>query len=114
LSPFDVLKSILETVPPYYREPWEDVNPREERILRKLTESEVKTHEEVCGLDADLRASLCSSLRLMKLFEAKQFLFIDSIRLSDERAETAEGRGKHIGFRRAPDGTRVLVEIRQA
>ena len=55
--------------------------------------------------------TLRNSLRLMKMFEAKRVLFQEQLRLSDERAESSEGRGCVLDVRKDADGIPVLVEI---
>ena len=110
-SPLDVLKAIMEGIPPGYIEPWDGVRPGKDRILRKLTEEEIRAHEELCSLEAELRASLRKSLRYIRLFESKRFLFKDRLQLSSEQAESAENRGYVLDLRKTEDGTPVLVEI---
>lgn len=106
----EVLKSILEQIPPGFTSPWIPLRPIKDRILRELSVEEIRDHEEVCELESELRASLRRSLRYIQLFESKRFLLLDKVRMSDERADSAEARGKVLGFRKTVDGDRVLVE----
>jgi hypothetical protein len=106
----DALKAILEGIPGGFTEPWYGVRPGKDKILRDLTPDEIKDHEEVCMLESELRASLRRSLRCIRLFESKRYLLLDKIRVSDERADSAEAREKVLGFRKTMEGTHVLVE----
>jgi len=106
----NILKAILESVPAGYLNPWEEVRPGKDQILRELSASEVTTHEELCSLEADLRTSLRKSLRYIQLFEAKRFLFKDLLRSSAERAESTEIRGRFLDIKKTLEGVPVLVE----
>ena len=106
----DILKTILETVPGGYIDPWSEVRPGVDKILKQLSPEEVRSHEDLCELESALRSSLRKSLRLIQLFESKRFLFKDQLRLSDERAESSEDRGFALDVRKTEDGVPVLVE----
>jgi len=106
----DALRALLQGVPAGFMEPWSDVRPGLDKVLRDLSPEEIHGHEEICALESELRASLRRSLRQLRLFEAKRFLLLDNLRTSDERAETAEARNRVLGFRKTLDGNHVLVE----
>jgi len=106
----DTLRVLLQGIPAGFMEPWSDVHPGTDKVLRDLSPEEIRGHEEICALEGELRASLRRSLRQLRLFESKRFLLLDHLRLSDERAESAEARNRVLGFRRTLDGNHVLVE----
>lgn len=107
----DMLESLIEQVPQGYRHMWSDFEPRRETVVRPITESEISAHKEIYELDSELRASLRTSLRLIRLIQAKRVILRDNLALSDERLETADLRGKHLGFRVLEDDTPVVVEF---
>ena len=109
-STIEVLKTILESIPPGIGIPWHPLIEGKDAVLREITAEEKISHEEICNLDSELRAHLWKSLRLIRLFEAKKTLLLERLYSSDERAETADIRNRAIGFRRTNDGKYVLVE----
>lgn len=109
-STIDVLKTILESIPPGIGTPWHPIVDGRDTVIREITDTEKAAHEEICDLDSELRAHLRRSLRLIRLFEAKKTLLLENLYSSDERAETADMRNRALGFRRTEDGKYVLVE----
>lgn len=82
-----------------------------ERVLKKLTESEVSQWEDLYETSQKV-ASLFHSLQQEKeLMEAKKTLFFHMMSASDERAESSDSRGMALGIRNDDDGNVLLVEF---
>ena len=111
-SPLDLLKALLEGVPSGFVDLWSPVKEGQDKVIKELTQEEISEYEELHSLESDLRSSLKESLRLIQLFESKRFLFKDKLRLSEERAESADRRGCVLDVRKDPDGVPVLVETK--
>lgn len=107
----EMLKAIMEQVPSGHMKIWSELVPDRDKILRQLTPQEEHAHEEVGDIESELRANLKRGLRLIRLFESKRFLLSDQARQSDERADSADARGKELGFRKTAEGVPVLVEF---
>lgn len=110
-DPFQVLKAIIESIPQGFIDPWLPMDPESDTVIRPLKPEEIEAYDELWHLESELRASLRKSLRLMNLLESKRYLFSDNLKLSSERIETAEMRGKFVALRKDFEGVPILVEM---